>query len=155
MNAFGRLQVALQAAGIPILGVRGTDQSDATIDYDPTATAQDRVNGTAILAAHDWSTGADTVYAAQQAKSAATTFYDRAQTATAEVTDRVIIAFAQLVLERFNFTAQKFTDLQLAIAASTSLADFKTRAGAVGGIPQLTQQQLIDAIKAKVAQTRE
>jgi len=155
MNTFGRLQIALIEANIPILGVRGTGAVDAVIDYDVSATAQDRTNGEAILAAHDWSDRANETYVAQQAKREAAARYDRAQTPLADVTDRVIIAFAQLVLERFNFTADKFTDLQLAIAASTSLADFKTRAGAVGGIPQLTQQQLVDAIKAKIAATRE
>lgn len=155
MNAFWRLQVALLAAGIPILGVQGTGPVDAQIDYDPSATAQQRADGAAILAAHDWTTAADATYVAQQAKLSAGAFYDRAQTAQADVTDRVVIAFAQLVLERFNHTAQKFNDLQTAIAQATNLANFQTRAAAVGTIGILTQQQLIDAIKAKIALTGE
>lgn len=157
MSALARLHADI-AAVCPIVGVAvptlGTSVG-ARIDYDPSATAPQRAAADAVLAAFDWTPALDAVYEARQAKAKASDFYDRAQTAQAEITDRVVIAFAQLVLERFNFTAGKFNDLQAAIAAASSLADFKTRAAAVGNIGILTQKQLVDAIKAKIAATGE
>lgn len=129
MNAFGRLQAALIAANVPILGVRGTGAGDAAIDYAGNATAPQRAAGAAILAGHDWSGAADAAYDVAQNKAAASSAVDAwlALGANATMGDRVLVAFALLVLDEIN-----------TLRGKAALAPY-------------TVQNLIDAVKAKVA----
>src|SRR5690242_16283354 len=56
MDVAGELDRALRAQGIPILGVRigaTADRSTWAIVYDPSATAQNRADGAALLASFD------------------------------------------------------------------------------------------------------
>lgn len=129
MNPFVRLQAALIAANVPILGVRGTGAGDAAIDYAPAATAPQRAQGASILAAHDWSLAADAAFVAAQGKEEASSAVDAwlLQGASASTGDRVLVGFALLVLDEIN-TLRGFVAL-----------------------PAYTEQQLVDAVKAKIA----
>ncbi len=59
-------------------------------------------------------------------------------------------AFALLVLDELNLYAAKQQQVLTAAAQATSLADFKTRMGAITPIPQRTVEQLRSAIRAKI-----
>jgi hypothetical protein len=59
-----RIRDALRAASIPFVRVSIIDAAAHTVrvDYDDTATAQQRVSGGAIVSAFDWSSAADASY---------------------------------------------------------------------------------------------
>lgn len=57
----GDLDRALKAAGIPIVGVilkrspKDREPAECVVQYDPTATAQQIIDGDALAASFDWS----------------------------------------------------------------------------------------------------
>jgi hypothetical protein len=149
-----RLDSMLRAAGIPIDGVSGS-QGSVRVDYQASATTQQRTDGDAIVAAFDWSGAADATYAAQREKTAAAASFDRGVTQAGQASDRIVVALAQLMLDEFNAHTAVEASMLAAVAAAASLAELKTRFAAIVPVPQRTQAQLINAIKAKIAATQE
>jgi hypothetical protein len=127
-----RLDAAIRAAGIPIDGVSGS-QGSVRVDYQNAATALQRTQGDAIVAAFSWTEAADLTWQAQQAKSQATTSIDRGALQTGESAERLVRALALVVLDEVNLL----------------------RAATVPTLPARTSAQLITAIKAKIAATAE
>lgn len=118
----------------------------ARVDYAATATPQQRADAAAVVAAFDWSAAADAAWLVEQERTAAA---DGIDAPTNDVA-RLLRALALMVLDEFNLHALRQAQLHAAIAAATSLADFKTRAATVPALPQRTAEQLIAAIKAKL-----
>jgi predicted DNA-binding transcriptional regulator YafY len=144
-----RLSNTIKAAGIPIDGASG-DSAAVRIDFKPEATAPQRAQAEAIVAAFDWSDAAHQVWLAQQEKASASEALDRGVLQSASQAERIVIALAQMILDEFNTHSAQTSAMLAAIAAATSLADLKTRMALVSNIPQRTQQQLVNAIKAKI-----
>lgn len=72
------------------------------------------------------------------------------------LTDRQIIgdivaALALLTLEEINVLRQWITSFKAAVAASTSLADLRTRVAALSNTPDRTRTQLLSAVTAKLS----
>ncbi len=154
LNSTARLDVALRAAGIPIDGVSGSEGS-VRVDYQASATAPQRTQGDAIVAAFDWSAAADDTFSARQAKTTAGSIFDAGALKSADAQGRALIALVLLILDEFNAHSTQTTNMLAAIAAAASLADLKTRMALVNNIPQRTQAQLIAAIKTKISGTAE
>jgi hypothetical protein len=145
-----RLDAAIRAAGIPIDGVSGSLGS-VRVDYQAAATPAQITQGAAIVAAFDWSAGADATWQAQQENAVAAANLDRGAAQAGAASDRVVYALAMMVLDEFNTHSTFEAAMLSAIAASASLADLKTRMAAVNAIPARTPAQLVSAIKAKIS----
>jgi hypothetical protein len=132
MSALPRLDAAIRAAGIPIDGVSGS-QGSTRVDYQASATAAQRTQGAAIVAAFDWSAAADATWQAQQEKAAATAQIDNGALKAGISTERLVRALALVVLDEVNVL----------------------RAASVPVLAPRTAAQLVTAIKAKIAATAE
>ena len=130
LNAITRLDYALRAAGIPIDGVAGT-QAAVRVDYDASATPAQRTQALAIVAALDWSAGADATFTAQQAKAHAAANFDAGAMQAGLPGDRLIRALALVMLAELNL---------LRTAAA---------------LPARTPAQLIGAVKAQITASAE
>lgn len=130
--AISRLDATLRAAGIPIDGVSGS-QGSVRVDYQASATTAQQTQGSAIVAAFDWSAAADTTFAAQQAKAAATSNIDIGALQAGQVYDRLIRALALVVLDEINILRAIASPVQTPRTAA----------------------QLVSAVKAKIAATAE
>lgn len=141
------LDAQLRAAGIPVNGVIGAGAS-ASIDYKPEATAAQRTQGASILAAFDWSAAAE---AARQV------IRNRAEGAAAFLAStaigQVLRAEVLVLVDEINLLRQWITSFKAAVAASSSLADLKTRTAALANMPDRTAAQAKNAIVSKVQST--
>jgi hypothetical protein len=63
----------------------------------------------------------------------------------------ILKGLALTILDELNRTTQRLRDFDAAVQAAVSLADLKTRVGALLPIPDRTVAQLKAAVKAKVA----
>lgn len=147
-----RLDTELRAAGIPINGVSGT-MGSATVDYAAEATPAQITQGNSIVAAFDWSDIANATWVAQNEKTAATQGVDDAVQQKGNRVERIVMAAAFVALDATNNERQTFVAMNTAVQAATSLADLKTRFAAISFPPQVTMQQLQNAIKQKIAAT--
>lgn len=136
----------------PIVGVCILDEASkrVRVDYAESATAADKVNGDAALAAFDWSDTQDDPFIAQVATDAAVAAIDRGTTIKGISIDRAIVSLALVVLDTFNTDRAALAAMNTAVQAATSLADLKTRFAAINFPPQATQPQLLNAVKAKL-----
>lgn len=73
-----------------------------------------------------------------------------AAAAQLERQEDILRAFMLIVLDEFNLHAQKVNALGTAIVQGASLAANKTAVGQIGAAPERTEQQLRDAIKARL-----
>lgn len=64
--------------------------------------------------------------------------------------ERVLRAFALLLLDELNLHAARITAILDAIDGASNLAGVKTAVAAIADVPQRTAGQIVDAIKAKV-----
>ena len=154
MSALTRLDLAIRAAGVPIDGIAGA-QGSVRIDFQPSATAPQIATANGIVAAFNWSAGADLTAIAQEAKAAATASIDSGQLQTGVSLERLVRSLALMVLDEFNLHTTFESALLAASASATTLADLKTRVAAITPIGQRTPAQLVTAIKAKIALTAE
>lgn len=97
MNALVRLESALRAVGIPIDGVSGS-QGLVRVDYQTSATAQQRTQGAVIVAAFDWAESAQTTWQNQQDRAAAKAVLASATDAQA----KILRAVAMVCLDEIN-----------------------------------------------------
>ncbi len=141
----------------PIDGVSLLDPVAHTvrIDFKASATAPQQTAANAIVAAFDWSPSAQTTRDAQLAKAQATAGVDNGALQAGDKTERIVRAVVLLILDEFNAHALKHNAILDAVDAATSLADLKTRVGLITDYPQRTAQQIVDAIKTKIAGTAE
>lgn len=139
-----RLDQAIRAAGIPIDGVSGV-QGNIRIDFKPEATAQQRTDAQAIVAAFDWSAGAQTTWDNLQARSRA-----KELLASAEAYEKLTRAVVLITLDEINNLRSWIASFKTEVAASTNLANLQSRVAALPNMPARTITQLKTAIEAKI-----
>ena len=61
-----------------------------------------------------------------------------------------VVALALLTLDEVNVLRQWITAFKAAVAASSSLADLRTRVAALPNTPDRTRRQLLDATRDKL-----
>lgn len=69
-----------------------------------------------------------------------------------EELSRAVVALALLSLDELNGLRQWIAGFKIAVAAATSLADLKTRVAALPNTPDRTRRQLLDAVRARLAE---
>lgn len=144
---------AVVAAVCPIHGVSvGAigDTKTVRVDYLETATPQERADADAVVAAFDWSDGADEAYKADQAKLAASQAYDKAQTAEAGSSERIVIALALAALDQFNQQASVITAVMDAALAAKDFDEFKNAVAVIAKTQPLSTEDFVAAIKGKI-----
>jgi hypothetical protein len=131
MTSAEQLRTAILAA-CPIIGFyRSPHTGEVSVRYDNAATAGQMAAAAALINGWDWSEAARLVRIAKTAKAAAESSIDRGDLQSGAAYERLIRALALVTLDEIN---------TLRVAASLS--------------PR-TVQQLINAIKSKVAATGE
>ena len=124
----------LIAVVCPIDGVSvgaAGDPLTVQISFSAAATAPQRASAQAVVDGFDWSAIAGATYDAQQAKADATNAIDYGALQRGTVSERLIRALALVVLDEINL--------------------LRTNAA----LSKRTQAQLVNAIKAKIAETGE
>lgn len=142
-----RLDAAVKAA-CPILGVSvGTqgDSSSVRINFDPSATTQQRTDAQAAVDAFDWSDPAQVSYENLQSRTQAVTLLSDPQPSP-----KVLRAVLLLTLDEINLLRQRDADRAADVAAATSLANLQTRWAARAALAQRTAAQLRTAITNKL-----
>lgn len=131
INTVQRLDAAIQAAGIPIDGVSGSNAGNVRIDFKATATAPQKTAAAAIVSSFDFSQAADDTYIASQAKTAASASLDKGNTVAGNLQDRIVYALALVILDEINLL----------------------RSHAAINLAPRTAVQLVNAVKAKINAT--
>jgi hypothetical protein len=93
-----RLDAAIRAAGVPIDGV----SSDGLVAFQASATDAQKAQAAAIVAGFDSSPAADATYAAQRAKTSATSSLDAGGLQSGVEIDRLVRALALVTLDEIN-----------------------------------------------------
>lgn len=144
-----RLHAALEAAAVPILGVRSLacgSPNTATIDFRPEATQQQRTDGQNILLAFDCSAGAAQSFDTAQARARAADAVDNSR----EPEDKKLRAVLLVAIDEINNLRQWIAAFKTEVAAAASLADLKTRVADLPNMPDRTAAQAKTAIKNKI-----
>lgn len=92
---------------------------------------------------------------AKAEKAAAVTGVDDAYAQKGNRVERIVMAAAEVALDATNAERKCMSDMNTAVQAATSLADLKTRFAAISFPLQVTRQQLMSAVKAKINATPE
>lgn len=131
-----RLDATLRAASIPIDGVSGS-QGNVRVDYQASATAQNRTDGAAIVAAFDWSAAADTTFDAQRAKAAAQAAIDNGQLQVGDTVSRQTVGVVLAILDAINTLRAAIPHPIVSITRAGTVATVTTRVphGRVAGNP--------------------
>lgn len=132
------------AAVCPIHGVSGT--ANTRIDYRDEATTEQRAAAQAALAAFDWSQAAHDAWILAKRKAAATAAINASMDESIVVARAVTLA----TLDEINALRAWITAFKAAVAASSSLADLKTRVAATSSMPARTKQQLRTVIATAI-----
>lgn len=141
-----RLHEAIIAAGVAIVGVN----AEGIVSPDTLqAAAQPTIN------AFDDSPEAHATWLAQKEKTEATSAVDDAFTKTGNRVERIVMSVATSAIKVINNDRITLGQMNAAVQAATSLADLKTRFAAISFPAQITNQQLINSIKADIASTPE
>lgn len=98
-------------------------------------------------------TNAIAAAASAATKAAATAAIDNGDTAAARDIDRLARAVALVALDAFNTDRAAMAAMNTAVQAASSLANLKTLFAAINLPSQVTANQLVTAIKAKIAAT--
>lgn len=138
-----RLDQELRNAGIPIDGV--SYDGSFTVAYQASATSQQIAQGESLKANFDFSQTAEDAWVVSQAESTAKSKY----TNTDDL-GRLFRAVVSLLIDELNTLREWDMSLQAAVAASTSLADLKTRVAALSSLPDRTVGQAATAINNKI-----
>ena len=132
------------AAVCPIHGVSGT--TNTRIDYRDEATPEQRTAAQSALAAFDWSQAAHDAWLLAKQRSAAVADLNASR-------DEAIMAARAATLATLgevNALRAWITAFKAAVAASSSLADLKTRVAATASMPARTKQQLRTVITTAI-----
>jgi hypothetical protein len=148
MTVGARLHATL-AAVCPILGVDlGPGSPPAvTIRYAANATAQQQADAQTALAAFDWSGSAQTAYDTVQARAPALTTLNSAT----DPPGKLARATAAVLVDELNDIREWIAAFKVQVAASTTLADLKTRVAALPNMPDRTLAQAKTAIGNKIS----
>lgn len=128
------------------VGLAASDPRPASVVLTVVPTAQATCANTA-LAAFDWKQSTQDTWDLAHLRSDAAT---RIATDT-DAEAKVYRAIAAVLVDELNLHALKVNAILDAVDAATSLADLKTRIGAIPDYPQRTPIQIITAIQNKLA----
>jgi hypothetical protein len=138
-----RLAAAILA---PVASIAIVERGTARIDFNDTATEQERSAANAALLAFDWSPEADLAWLELKQKADAGLVFEDPK----EPERRVLLALVRAIVDEFNRHATFESQMLSAIAAATSLADLKTRVDTISAVPQRTPAAVVGAIKANL-----
>ena len=99
--------------------------------------------------------GKQATAAAKTAKTAATASVDSGAAIAGRDWERLMRGIVELALDEFNARRTLEASMLAQVAAASSLADLKTRYAALTSPSQVTIQQFVTALKAKIAATPE
>lgn len=139
-----RLGMTLANAGVPVdtITLTGTPPSGADVTYMPGATPDQIATGAAVLAAFDWSDAAQAAFDAAVDRVRANLLLDAREAAYT-----LLRGVVSVTVDEVNALRQWVTSFKAAVAASSSLADLKTRVAALANTPDRTLAQARTAIK--------
>lgn len=126
--------------------VTRTDGVRVRVDYRPEATGEQIAAGDAVVMGFDFSASAEADRVRNRLRASATNQYDSGAD-IAVLADRAI---ALTALDEINTLRRWIAAFVAAVAASTSLADLKTRVAALPATPNRSTHQLKTAILSKI-----
>lgn len=138
-----RLTEAVSAV-CPINGISGT--VERRIDYRPEATAEQRAAAQSALAAFDASQAAHDAWLLAKHRSAAVAALNASRDEAIMAARSVTLA----ALDEVNALRAWITAFKAAVAASSSLADMKTRVAATSSMPARTNTKLRTVITTAI-----
>lgn len=145
LNLSRRLHDALQDVPLAVTGVSiGDPANKATWLVSPSAL---QGAAQAIINAFDTSQAAQTAWENLMARASAQAAID----ARTDDLLKLLRAEAAVLVDEINALRQWVTSFKAAVAASSTLADMKTRVAALNNLPDRTLAQAKTAIKAAIA----